>query len=155
MNKRAYPLRHAIAIAAAALGALAVNAPAAAASGLAGPLSDSNIDGTLTFCNSAGQPVTSGSLDTRPFAWKTISSSPAPKGFTGRNARATLDVYQPIQFEDPGDWSGSNSPGLRPSATRRTQSFKRRTSTNPCLASHRLTRCTGMATSSFVCTSVP
>lgn len=67
--------------------------------------------GTLTFCNKANQPVTHGSIYTQPFAWKTIASSQAPAGYRGHNARATLTVYQPIKYVDPGDWTGGQLTG--------------------------------------------
>jgi uncharacterized membrane protein YgcG len=73
-----------------------------AASASSVPFTDSNANGYLTLCNRDQQPVTSGSLLTVPFVWSAVSSTPAPKGYT----RAYLVVYQPIQYIDPGDWSG-------------------------------------------------
>jgi hypothetical protein len=108
LRKRLVQLVAAGSIAAAA----AVGAPvAASAASLRGPLNDSSIVGTLTFCNRADQPMTSGSLYARPFAWKTVASSPAPKHYRASSARATLTVYQPIHFVDPGDWSGAQLTG--------------------------------------------
>ncbi len=71
------------------------------------PFTDPGIDGWITFCNRSNQPVTSGSLDTVPFAWKAISSAKPPAGYGGAGGRAALWAYQPIQYVDPGDWSGS------------------------------------------------
>jgi hypothetical protein len=74
-----------------------------AAAATAPPFDDPNAIGTLTFCNQAEQPITSGSLLSAPFVWTAVSSAPAPQGYS----RAYLAAYQPIQFVDPGDWSGS------------------------------------------------
>lgn len=67
------------------------------------PFQDENQYGTLTFCNQDRQPVTSGSLDAVPFVWNAVSSTPAPAHYT----RAYLDIYQPNQYEDASDWTGS------------------------------------------------
>jgi uncharacterized membrane protein YgcG len=91
--------------------AMSIGTPLAAASGSAVPFKDTNIRGTLTFCNRSDQPITSGSLDTAPFAWKTVSSVPPPAGYRGKDARATLNAFQPIQFVDPGDWTGGQLTG--------------------------------------------
>jgi hypothetical protein len=82
-----------------------------ATAGTAVPWQDTSQHGTLTFCDSNGQPVTSGSLYTRPFVWKTLSSVPAPQGYRQPQARASLFIYQPIQYVDPADWSGSQLTG--------------------------------------------
>jgi hypothetical protein len=66
------------------------------------PFQDQYQDGSLTFCNQAGQPISSGSLYTKPFIWTAVSSTPAPKGY----ARADLVIFQPIQYVDPSGWSG-------------------------------------------------
>jgi hypothetical protein len=91
--------------------AMSVGTPLAAASGSAVPFKDTNVRGTLTFCSRSDQPITSGSLDTAPFAWKTVSSLPPPAGYRGKDARATLNAFQPIQFVDPGDWTGGQLTG--------------------------------------------
>lgn len=111
MNRPVRCARSATVVAALTVSAMAVALPMAAASGSAVPFHDTNVRGSLTFCNRAGQPITSGSLDTAPFAWKTVSSAVAPVGYRGTDARATLYAYQPIQFVDPGDWSGSQLTG--------------------------------------------
>ena len=46
-------------------------------------------------------------MDTVPFAWKAISSVNPPAGYGGAGGRVALWAYQPIQYVDPGDWSGS------------------------------------------------
>jgi hypothetical protein len=75
---------------------------AAFAGGSQIPFTDSDANGTLTFCNPQGQPQTSGSLLTQPFVWKTVASTSAPSGYT----KAVLYIYQPIEYVDPGNWTG-------------------------------------------------
>jgi hypothetical protein len=111
MNRRAGRIRTAVSIAALMVAGMSVGVPFAAASTSGVPFKDTNIDGSLTFCNRANQPVTSGSLDTVPFVWKVISSSPAPHRYRGGRGRATLTAYQPIQYVQPGDWSGGELTG--------------------------------------------
>jgi hypothetical protein len=105
MNSLARRARAALAVSALAIGVLSLS-PLATAWGYTLPFTDTNIDGKLTFCNQHNQPVTSGSIETLPFVWKTISSAAPPKGYGGKTGQATLDAYQPIQYVDPGDWSG-------------------------------------------------
>jgi hypothetical protein len=81
---------------------VAMSLAATSASADAIPFQDQYQDGTLTFCNQQGQPVTTGSLYTKPFVWTTVSSTPAPQGYT----RADLVVAQPIQHVDPSGWAG-------------------------------------------------
>ena len=111
MNRLARRARAAVTLGALILGALSSTVPLAAASVTSSsfkvPFTDPNIDGWLTFCNRNDQPVTSGSLYTAPFAWKTISSVAPPAGYRSSAARAALYAYQPIQYVDPGNWSGS------------------------------------------------
>ena len=107
MNRQARRARAAVTITALAIGVLSASAPLAAASSSPVPFQDTNVAGWLTFCGHNNQAITSGSLDTQPFAWKTISSSPAPAGYRNSKARASLFAFQPIQYVDPGDWSGA------------------------------------------------
>jgi len=111
MNRFASRAGAAATLAALALGAASASAPFAAASVTSSsfkvPFNDPNIDGWLTFCNRNDQPMTSGSLYTAPFAWKTIASTAPPAGYRGSTGRAALYAYQPIKYIDPGDWSGS------------------------------------------------
>jgi len=72
------------------------------AGGFKVPFTDPNQVGSLTLCNTYEQPITSGSLLTVPFVWRAVSSARVPAGYTG----ATLDLFQPIQYEPPGNWSG-------------------------------------------------
>jgi hypothetical protein len=110
MSPIARRARSAAALAVLTLGGTAAAAPFAAASvtSAAGkvPFNDPGIDGWLTFCNRSDKPVTSGSLYTTPFAWKIIASAKPPAGYGGPTGRATLYAFQPIQYVDPGDWSG-------------------------------------------------
>jgi hypothetical protein len=111
MSRFARRARAAVALAALSLGALSAAAPLADASvaspSFKVPFTDPYVDGWLTFCNRNDQPVTSGSLDTVPFVWKVISSSPPPAGYRGSGGRVALYAFQPIEYVDPGDWSGN------------------------------------------------
>lgn len=78
--------------------------PSAADPGV--PFQDSNARGTLGFCDRSGHEITSGRIGDAPFAWTAVSSAGAPAGYEAGKGRASLFVYQPIQFVDPGDWSG-------------------------------------------------
>jgi hypothetical protein len=83
------------------VGASAVPSTAFAGGSLV-PFTDPNQVGSLTLCNPHEQPITSGSLLTVPFVWRAVSSAHVPAGYT----RATLDLFQPIQYVQPGDWTG-------------------------------------------------
>lgn len=111
MNRLTHRARAAAVLAALTLAAMTVAAPFAAAATAAAPFKDANVVGSLTFCSRTGQPITSGSLNTMPFAWKTVSSSPAPALYRGATGRATLAAYQPLKYVDPGDWSGGQLTG--------------------------------------------
>lgn len=67
------------------------------------PFKDPYSSGTLTLCDRSGRPLTSGSMQSVPFAWSAVSSSAAPPKYT----RAYLTVFQPIQYVDPSDWDGN------------------------------------------------
>ena len=111
MSPFARRVRAAVTLAALAVGGASAAVPLADASvtSAAGrvPFTDPNVDGWLTFCSRSDQPVTSGSLYTVPFVWKAISSAKPPAGYGGLTGRGTLYAYQPIQYVDAGDWSGS------------------------------------------------
>ena len=77
-------------------------APATASASSNVPFTDPSASGALTLCGRNDQPVRSGSLLTVPFVWKVISSMATPQGYT----RGYTAVFQPIQHEDPSDWSG-------------------------------------------------
>ena len=72
------------------------------AGGSAVPFTDPNQVGSLTFCNSHEQPITSGSLLSVPFVWRAVSSARVPNGYT----MSALTLFQPIQHVDPSDWTG-------------------------------------------------
>jgi hypothetical protein len=111
MSRYARRVRAAVTLAALTLAGLAAVAPVAGAStaSTAGkvPFTDTNVDGWLTFCTKSNQPMTSGSIYSVPFVWKAISSGKPPAGYATAGGRATLYAYQPIQYVDPGDWTGS------------------------------------------------
>ena len=77
-------------------------AGAASAGGSSIPFRDENQAGTLTLCNPQGQEMTSGSIQAQPFAWKVVSSTPAPSGYK----KSILYIYQPLPYVDPGHWTG-------------------------------------------------
>lgn len=91
-----------LAAASALLGSVIISSPPASASSSI-PFKDPYASGTLTLCGRDNRPVTSGSILTAPFVWSAISSTPAPAGYS----RAYLLVYQPIQYEDPSNWTGA------------------------------------------------
>ena len=74
----------------------------ASAGGFKVPFTDASQVGSLTLCNQHEQPITSGNLATIPFVWRAVSSARAPAGYN----RATLYVFQPLQYVDPADWTG-------------------------------------------------
>jgi hypothetical protein len=89
------------------LAAAVLNVGLAAPAGASSiPFTDPNATGTIGFCDKSGHEVTSGKIGDAPFAWTAVSSAPAPVGYKAPNGRATLFVYQPIRYVDPGDWSG-------------------------------------------------
>lgn len=85
-------------------GALALAAPAAAASS-ATPYRDPAASGTIGLCDRAGHQVTHGSTAAAPFAWRAVSSVAAPAGYAA-GGTATLMAYQPRRGVPSGDWSG-------------------------------------------------
>jgi hypothetical protein len=97
-------MKCASAAAAAALAVVALGAGPARADSI--PFSDPNATGTIGFCDKSGHEVTSGNIGAAPFAWTAVSSDRAPAGYAAPKGRASLFVYQPIRYVDPGDWSG-------------------------------------------------
>jgi hypothetical protein len=71
------------------------------------PYTDPNQAGWLTLCGVNLRPVTSGSITTKPFVWRVVSSTAAPKVYFIKGARATLFAYQPRPFTPAGAWSGT------------------------------------------------
>jgi hypothetical protein len=58
------------------------------------------------LCDLAGNNVTSGNIDSSPFVWKAVSSTRAPRGYSGKGQQAGLFMFQPRPDTLPGDWSG-------------------------------------------------
>jgi hypothetical protein len=98
-----------VAVTAAAVGLLATVGPAAATPKV--PYTDPSADGYLGICNQQGKQITSGSIDSTPFAWEVVSSAAAPSSVSGSGRTATLYAYQPIEGVDPEDWSGDQLTG--------------------------------------------
>ena len=60
-----------------------------AAAGSAVPYTDPNAVGSIGLCNQAGQQITSGSISTTPFAWRAVSTQPAPAPYNNAGRTAT------------------------------------------------------------------
>lgn len=91
------------------LGLQLANSGAAAATSV--PWTDPAAVGELTLCGAAGQPLTSGSVDVKPFVATAVGSSAAPTGYRGTGRTATLFAFQPIQHIDPSEWNGEDLTG--------------------------------------------
>jgi LPXTG-motif cell wall-anchored protein len=70
------------------------------------PYSDPQAVGIIGLCNQAGQQITSGSINTAPFAWRAVSTQPAQGLYGGPTRTAVLMAYQPIMGLGASDWSG-------------------------------------------------
>jgi hypothetical protein len=70
------------------------------------PYTDPNAVGYVGICNQQNQQITSGSIHSTPFAWKVVSSLPAPKAVSGAGRTSALYAYQPIKGLPSGYWSG-------------------------------------------------
>ncbi len=70
------------------------------------PYSDPNAVGYIGLCNQAGKQITSGSINTVPFAWRAVSSVAAPPPYNNDWRTAILIAYQPIEGIPAGEWSG-------------------------------------------------
>jgi len=70
------------------------------------PFSDPNAVGYIGLCNQAGRQITSGNLDSAPFAWRAVSSQPAPPPYNNDWRTAILLAYQPRQGLQPDEWGG-------------------------------------------------
>ena len=85
-------------------------APLTGAAGAATPVvpyTDPNAVGSIGLCNQAGQQITSGSISTTPFAWRAVSTQPAPAPYNNAGRTATLVAFQPLEGLPAGDWSGA------------------------------------------------
>jgi hypothetical protein len=80
---------------------------AAGAATSAAPYTDPDAVGSIGLCNQAGQQITSGSVTAQPFAWRAVSTQPAPSPYNNTGRTATLVAYQPQQSLPAGDWSGT------------------------------------------------
>jgi hypothetical protein len=78
----------------------------ARAAGTTVPFKDPAAHGYIALCDLAGNNVTSGSVDSKPFAWKAVSSTPPPAGFGGFRQQAVLEMYQPRKDIPPSLWNG-------------------------------------------------
>lgn len=76
------------------------------ASGGDDPYADVQAHGTITFYDASGNVETHGSIDTRPFAAKAVSSVPAAPPYNVTGAKATLVAYQPREGVTAPYWSG-------------------------------------------------
>jgi hypothetical protein len=81
-----------------------IGAPLAGAASI--PYSDPAVNGQITLCNSAHQPVTSGKVDAAPFVDLAVGSVAAPTGYQIAGRTASLYGYQPIKDVDPTLWPG-------------------------------------------------
>jgi hypothetical protein len=70
------------------------------------PYTDPDQDGLLTLCGTNLKPITSGSIDSKPFVWRVVSSMHAPKGYFIKGAKAQMFAYQPRPYTPAGAWSG-------------------------------------------------
>lgn len=70
------------------------------------PFEDPQAKGYIGFCDQAGNPVTSGSIKSKPFVWLAVSSSSTPAGYTGHGQSATLMAYQPQEGVLAANWTG-------------------------------------------------
>jgi len=70
------------------------------------PYTDTNAVGYIGLCNQAGQQITSGSINTTPFAWRAVSTQPAQAPYNNAGRTATLFAYQPQQGLLASEWSG-------------------------------------------------
>jgi hypothetical protein len=89
----------------------AVASPLAVAGTGSVPFTDSEADGYVGLCDLAGNNVTSGSVDSTPFAWKAVSSVAQPSGYRGNGMNTNLTVYQARKGILPQEWSGDELTG--------------------------------------------
>lgn len=101
-------LRLRSASAAAALVAVSCVALGAAPAGAAASSipTDPNAKGFIGLCDNQNRNVTGGDINTPPFAWKAVASTPPPKSLLGRGQNAVLNIFQPRPNVTPAEWSG-------------------------------------------------
>lgn len=78
----------------------------AAAASQHAPYTDPSAVGYIGLCNQAGRQITSGNINTVPFAWRAVSSQAAPPPYNDDWRTAILLAYQPIQNVPVEEWSG-------------------------------------------------
>jgi hypothetical protein len=89
-----------------AFGAVVAAGSTAHAAGSGTPYTDTSAVGYIGLCNKAGQQITSGSINTKPFAWRAVSSQPAQAPYSRAGRTALLLAYQPREGVPAGEWSG-------------------------------------------------
>ena len=89
-----------------ALGLLWLTTAAPSAASPTVPYSDPNAIGYIGLCDAQGHQLTSGSVNTAPFAWRAVSTTAAQGPYAGPTRTALLMAYQPIDGLAPSDWSG-------------------------------------------------
>ena len=87
-----------------AIALVTIGAPLADAASV--PYSDPAVNGQITLCNSAHQPVTSGKIAAAPFVDFAVGSVAAPAAYQIAGRTASLYGYQPIKDVDPTLWPG-------------------------------------------------
>jgi hypothetical protein len=70
------------------------------------PYSDPASVGQLALYDAAGNAVTSGSVDDKPFVHFAVSAQAAPAPYDKPGGKAALLAYQPRQGADPAHWGG-------------------------------------------------
>jgi hypothetical protein len=78
----------------------------AAATAASVPYQDPAATGLITLCNSAGQPMTGGSIYGKPFVWRAVGATAATSPYNAPGRTAALFGYQPIKNVDPEQWNG-------------------------------------------------
>jgi hypothetical protein len=72
------------------------------------PYTDPRSTGSIALCNAAGQNITHGSVYDKPFAYRAVSSVPAPTQDQIQGRKATLYAFQPRKGVDSSQWNGEN-----------------------------------------------
>jgi hypothetical protein len=67
---------------------------------------DDASEGSIVLRDRSGHVITHGDVHDHPFVWTATSSVPAPDGYRGSGAKATLLAFQPRQGVGPSAWSG-------------------------------------------------
>jgi len=98
------PIRYVGAVALALV--IAAGLAGAAAASPRPPFNDPSAVGYVGLCNAAGHQITSGNINTTPFAWRAVSSQAARAPYNNAWRTAILLAYQPRQGLPSGEWSG-------------------------------------------------